>query len=302
MPGARYNQRYYQIGYPASTSGSYNLTEIRALGCNIVNMHANTRLNPWIDYPWDPTYEAPLARFTAQASDLGMKVKYYYTVGQLSSRAYELFFLRSLGDEVISGGQGGGQAWCQEHLHSGYQPDWSTPNGWGIPLDQAISDDGTSRMANWYVRSVQYAAETSPKIDGLYLDGTSIDRMAMLRVARAMAIAKPGCLVDLHTPDMSNIGLTSAVLQYSDHLAWIDKGWFGELYPYRTCTPEFWLTEISLVPFGVPNDMLGAPTTIHIYKGLLFASTGRADFSGPSVSAIWRVWCARTSLRFVTCC
>ena len=231
-----------------------------------------------------------------------MKVKYYYTVGQLSSRAYELFFLRSLGDEVISGGQGGGQAWCQEHLHSGYQPDWSTPNGWEIPLDQAITDDGTSRMANWYVRSVQYAAETSPKIWGLYLDGTSIDRMAMLRVARAMAIAKPGCLVDLHTPDMSNIGLTSAVLQYSDHLAWIDKGWFGELYPYRNCTPEFWLTEISLVPFGVPNDMLGAPTTIHIYKGLLFASTGRADFSGPSVSAIWRVWCARTSLRFVTCC
>ena len=55
-----------------------------------------------------------------EAHSKGMKVKIYYTVRELSNRALEIFALRSLGDEILSYGPGGGFSWLQEHLVSDY--------------------------------------------------------------------------------------------------------------------------------------------------------------------------------------
>ena len=50
----------------------------------------------------------------------GKKVKIYYTVRELTSRLPELWALRSLGDEVLAGGPGGGfaRAFSNQQLYN----------------------------------------------------------------------------------------------------------------------------------------------------------------------------------------
>jgi len=46
---------------------------------------------------------------------------------ELTNHAPELFALRSLGDEVLSHGPGGGYSWLQEHLGDDYIAAWHVP-------------------------------------------------------------------------------------------------------------------------------------------------------------------------------
>ena len=48
-----------------------------------------------------------------EAHERDMKVKIYYTVRELTNRAPELFALRSLGNEILSYGPGGGFSWTE---------------------------------------------------------------------------------------------------------------------------------------------------------------------------------------------
>ena len=66
-------------------------------------------------------YEAVIMRHTHEK---GIKVKLYNTIRELTYRANELFALRSLGDEILSRGPGGGPAWLQEHLGDDYIAGW----------------------------------------------------------------------------------------------------------------------------------------------------------------------------------
>ena len=50
----------------------------------------------------------------------------YYTIRELSDHADELWVLRSLGEEVLTRGKGGGTAWTNEHLED-YRACWHTP-------------------------------------------------------------------------------------------------------------------------------------------------------------------------------
>ena len=52
------------------------------------------------------------------AHALGLKVKIYNTVRELSDHAYELPALRSLGHEIYSPGKCGAFSWLEEHLDS----------------------------------------------------------------------------------------------------------------------------------------------------------------------------------------
>ena len=61
------------------------------------------------------------------AHQLGLKVKIYNTVRELSNRAYETFPMRSLGHEIYSPGKGGGFSWLQEHVEDDYIAAWFVP-------------------------------------------------------------------------------------------------------------------------------------------------------------------------------
>lgn len=253
-------------------------------GATIINIHQGNALNPYINYPFLAAEK--LAAYTKEAHALGLKVKIYYTVRELSSRLPEIWALRSLGYEVFTDGPGGGDSWLQEHLVSHYKPAWHTP----LPneqVDAAIATVGLSRWHNYYLEGLGWLIKNAG-IDGLYLDGIGYDREIMKRVRKVMDRAKPGCLIDFHCGNsfQPEYGMNSCANEFMEHFPYINSLWFGEGYDYNE-PPDYWLTEISGIPFGLYGEMLegnGNP-----WRGMIYGMTARY-YSGADPKHIWALW------------
>jgi glycosyl hydrolase family 123 len=257
------------------------LDEIQATGANVVNVHHATPVNPWINYPF--LRPAEMKAYVDAAHARGMKVKIYYTVREISNRAPELWALRSLGHEVLSAGPGGGWAWLQEHVGDDYIPGWFVPE----LQDAALVTSGISRWHNYYVEGLDWLAR-NVGIDGLYLDDVAFDRTTMKRVRKVLDRRRPGALVDLHSANQYNPrdGFASSANLYLEHLPFVDRLWFGEYFDYDS-PPDYWLVEISGIPFGLMGEMLekgGNP-----WRGMLFGMTSRLPWAGDP-RPLWKAW------------
>ena len=104
-----------------------------------------------------------------QAHAAGLKLKMYYTIRELSDHADELWVLRSLGEEVLTRGRGGGTAWTNEHLED-YRACWQNPLSDG-GFDSALCNDGLSRWANYYIEGLRTLLRPPAAIDGILYDG-----------------------------------------------------------------------------------------------------------------------------------
>jgi len=271
---AQWSTRYYHAFKP--------LGEIQAAGANTVNVHHATEVNPFINYPfWRP---AEMKAYIDDAHGRGMKVKIYYTVRELSNRAAELYALTSLGDEVLIGGPGGGYSWLQEHL----EPD--TIAGWFVPelQDAALITSGTSRWHNSYVEGLDWLVR-NVGIDGLYIDDVAFDRTVMKRVRKILERGRPGgALIDLHSANQYNSrdGFANSANLYLEHFPYLDRLWFGEYFDYNS-PPDFWLVEVSGIPFGLMGEMLekgGNP-----WRGMLYGMTARLPWAGDP-RPLWKFW------------
>ena len=272
-PAAQWKTRYYHAYKP--------LDEIQAAGANTVNVHHATEINPYINYPF--LRPAEMKAYIDQAHARGMKVKIYYTVRELTNHAPELFPLLSLGDEVLARGPGGGPPWLQEHLNGDYIPGWYVPD----LRDAAVVTTGISRWHNFYVEGLKWLVENTG-IDGLYLDDVAFDRTTMKRVRKVLLRGHPGAMIDLHSANQFNPrdGFASSANLYLEHFPFIDRLWFGEYFDYNS-PPDYWLTEISGIPFGLMGEMLqdgGNP-----WRGMLFGMTNRLPWSGDP-RPLWKFW------------
>lgn len=254
---------------------------IAARGANTVNVHHANRVNPWINYPFlEP---AAMKAYIDSAHARSMRVKIYYTVRELTNRAPELFMLRSLGDEVLARGPGGGHPWLQEHVGSDYIAGWHVPeNG-----DVALVTSGVSRWHNFYVEGLNWLVR-QVGIDGLYIDDVAFDRRTMQRVRKVLLRGNPSALVDLHSANQYNPrdGFASSANLYLEHFPFIDRLWFGEYFDYDS-SPDYWLVELSGIPFGLMGEMLekgGNP-----WRGMTFGMTNRLPWAGDP-SPLWKVW------------
>jgi hypothetical protein len=270
---AQWRTRFYHRYAP--------LDEIQATGANVVNVHHATPINPWINYPF--LRPAEMKAYVDAAHARGMKVKIYYTVREISNRAPELWALRSLGHEVLSAGPGGGWAWLQEHVGDDYIPGWFVPE----LQDAALVTSGISRWHNYYVEGLDWLAR-NVGIDGLYLDDVAFDRTTMKRVRKVLDRRRPGALVDLHSANQYNPrdGFASSANLYLEHLPFVDRLWFGEYFDYDS-PPDYWLVEISGIPFGLMGEMLengGNP-----WRGMLFGMTSRLPWAGDP-RPLWKAW------------
>jgi hypothetical protein len=270
---AQWRTRFYHRYAP--------LEEIQAAGANVVNVHHATPINPWINYPF--LRAAEMKAYVDAAHARGMKVKIYYTVREISNRAPELWALRSLDHEVLSAGPGGGWAWLQEHLGGDYL------GGWFVPelQDAALVTSGISRWHNHYVEGLDWLAR-NVGIDGLYLDDVAFDRTTMKRVRKVLDRRRPGALVDLHSANQYNPrdGFASSANLYLEHLPFVDRLWFGEYFDYDS-PPDYWLVEVSGLPFGLMGEMLekgGNP-----WRGMLFGMTSRLPWAGDP-RPLWKAW------------
>ncbi|MGE5092917.1 MAG: glycoside hydrolase domain-containing protein [Bacillota bacterium] len=274
-PRTHFSSRYFHRYAPVDS--------IRALGANVINVHHATPVNPFINYPF--LRPAEMKRYADSVHAAGMRLKIYYTVRELTNHAPEFWVLRSLGHEVFAAGPGGGHSWLQEHVGDDYIPGWVVPE----IHDIALVTSGISRWHNFYIEGLQWLVDHEG-IDGLYLDDVAFDRTTMQRVRRVLASrGGPGERIDLHSANQfnPNDGFASSANLYLEHFPYIDRLWFGEYFDYNS-PPDYWLVEISGIPFGLMGEMLeggGNP-----WRGMVFGMTNRLPWTGGDPRELWKAW------------
>ncbi len=265
---SQFTDRYFHSPEPTP--------EVLANGGKVMNVHHANKYNPYINYPFIATKE--MRSLVDQWHEKGWKVKIYYTVRELSNHLTEIWALRSLGSEVLADGNGGGYQWLTEHLVKNYSPQWYTHLGNG-EVDAAILNSGESRWYNYYVEGLNWLVKNMD-IDGLYLDDVSFDRRILKRMRKVMEMNKPGCMIDLHSNTAFSLGSANQNLELYPY---IDKTWFGEGFNFDLMPADFWLTEVSGVPFGVVNDIL-MHMSVNNKRGMTYGMTHRGFVP------MWKLW------------
>jgi hypothetical protein len=256
--------------------------EVVKTGANTINVHHANAINPYINFPF--LRPAEMKAYIDEAHGRGMKVKIYNTIRELSNRAFELFALRSLGEEIFSPGPGGGFSWLQEHLGSNYIAAWFVPE----LKDAAIINSGMSRWHNYYLEGLNWLVR-NVGIDGLYIDDLAFDRTTMKRLRKILDRGRPGALIDLHSANQYNVrdGFASSVNLYLEHFPYLNRLWFGEYFDYNSA-PDYWLIEISGIPFGLMGEMLQDGG--NAWRGMIYGITNRLPWSGQNPARLWKVW------------
>ncbi|NLF09047.1 MAG: hypothetical protein GX594_13865 [Pirellulaceae bacterium] len=289
-----------------------------AAGATIMNIHHAHPENPYINYPFIAVDK--LSKLVDDAHARGLKLKIYYTLRELTSYTTEFWVLRSLNDEILYQGGGfqkvsvpadapparpmipdqkltlagkdpalalrpTGNSWLAEHVMTKYSPAWHHPFGNGH-YDAAVNTHGNTRWNNYYLEGLAWLVK-NVRIDGLYLDDLAYDHETMKRVRKTLDRNRPGCLIDLHSNDLQAPDYSkSPAAQYIEHMPMIDSIWFGELFDYDE-TPDFWLVEISGIPYGLFGEMLegsGNP-----WRGMVYGMSSRI-YGNTDPTPIWRLW------------
>ncbi|MCR8557037.1 hypothetical protein KXD93_05265 [Mucilaginibacter sp. BJC16-A38] len=261
-----------------------DLDSIKATGATVVNIHHGTPINPYINYPFIRWHQ--MKSYIDSAHQLGLKVKIYNTVRELSNSAYETFPMRSLGHEIYSTGKGGGYSWLQEHVADDYIAAWYVPEY----KDAALINSGMSRWHNYYVEGMNWLVQ-NVGIDGIYLDDVAFDRITMKRIKRVLTQNGHPGIIDLHSANQYNKsdGFNNSCNLYLEHFPYLNRLWFGEYFDYEKNSPDFFLTEVSGIPFGLMGEMLqggGNP-----WRGMIYGMTNRMPWSdNADPRPIWKVW------------
>ncbi len=261
-----------------------SIDTIRASSATVANIHHATPVNPWLNYPFIEYRK--LKTYIDEAHRKGIKVKIYNTVRELSNHAYETFALRSLGHEIYSTGKGGGNPWLQEHVGDDYIAAWYVPE----LKDAAIVNSGMSRWHNYYVEGMNWLVRHTG-IDGIYLDDVAFDRITMKRIKRVLTSEGHPGIIDLHSANQynRNDGFNNSANLYMEHFPYLSRLWFGEYFDYEKNGPDFFLTEVSGIPFGLMGEMLqngGNP-----WRGMIYGMTNRYPWDEHAdPRAIWKAW------------
>jgi hypothetical protein len=100
--------------------------------------------------------------------------------------------------------------------------------------------------------------------------------------------SREGALIDLHSANQFNVrdGYANSANLYLEHFPYLDRLWFGEYFDYDS-SPDFWMVEVSGIPFGLMGEMLqdgGNP-----FRGMLYGMTSRSPWSEDPLK-LWRLW------------
>jgi hypothetical protein len=95
-------------------------------------------------------------------------------------------------------------------------------------------------------------------------------------------------MMDLHSWNHFNdvAGYANCANLYMEHFPYVNSIWFGEGFDYNE-TPDYWLVEISGIPFGMMSEMLqdgGNP-----WRGMVYGMTNRLPWCG-NPKPLWKLW------------
>jgi len=254
---------------------------VTSLNGTVVNVHHANEINPYINYPF---YNVNQQKdYIEEAHEKGIKVKLYNTIRELSYKCHELFAMKSLGDEILNDGEGGGHGWLQEHLKSSYHSAWHATS----VNDASILNKGTSRWTNYYIEGINWLAKNQ-KIDGLYLDDIAFSRSTVKRIANIFYKQRGSYVIDLHSANQYNDrdGFINSAFLYMEHFPYVSRLWFGEYFEYDLA-PDYWFTEVSGLPFGLTGEMLEKGG--HPYRGMIYGMTTRV-YGKYNPGALWQLF------------
>lgn len=289
-------ERFYHSN---SNSSEQYIAQAKKNGANIINIHHKKDIYPYINYPYYDVTVGDFKKFVDDAHAEGVKVKTYYTTREISVKMPEVWIARSLGSELIMDGPGknsstvvnpkGGHAWLAENFKDHYIPAWHNRIGSGKcagDTDLSVITTPDSRWNNYFLEGLDWMVKKMG-IDGIYVDDSALDRETFKRARRILDADGKRRIVDLHTCNHMNglFGHANSLLMYVDLLPYMDRLWIGEGFG-AVNTPEFWLVEMSGIPFGLYSETLNAP---NYWRGMAFGMTPRLGWSGNPVP-LWKLF------------
>ena len=136
---------------------------------------------------------------------------------------------------------------------------------------------------NWLVKNVG--------IDGIYLDDVAFDRVTMKRVKRVLTSDNHPGIIDLHSANQYNKrdGFQNSAMLYMEHFPYLNRLWFGEYFDYEKNSPDFFLTEVSGIPFGLMGEMLQDGG--NAWRGMIYGMTNRMPWTEDAdPRPLWKIW------------
>lgn len=266
-------------------------------GANVLNVHQAHYAAPYINYPYADDSFPELKHLVEQGHKKGVKLRVYYTTREITQNMPELFALHSMNGEVIFPGPGpdartlihrnGPHPWLNENLGADFVPAWvdhlRRP---GAEWDLSVITRPDSRWNNFYLQGLKWMVD-SIDLDGVYIDDTALDARS-LRRARRILDTKPGRLLDLHSWNHFNghAGYANNLTIYMELLPYFDRLWLGEGFNCNAVAWDYWLVEMSGLPFGLMSEMLDGANP---WRGLVFGETARLGWSGDP-RPIWKAF------------
>ncbi len=266
-------------------------------GANVLNIHQAHAAAPYINYPYADDCFPELASLVKRGHENDMRVRIYYTTREVTQNMPELHALHSMNGEVIMPGPGpkartaihknGPHPWLTKNLGDNFIPAWV--DHLGLPnakWDLSVVTTPDSRWNNFYLEGLRWMVDQTG-MDGIYVDDTALDARS-LRRARRILDRKPGRLIDFHTWNHFNeaAGYANNLNLYMELLPYFDRLWIGEGFYCNTSRRDFWLVEMSGLPFGVMSEML---QTVNPWRGLVFGEVARLGWAG-NPKPIWEAW------------
>jgi hypothetical protein len=288
-------ERFYHSGGNTSKI----ISAAKEAGANYITIHHAADIYPFINYPYSDATTPDLKRFVRDVHQQNMKLRVYYTTRELTVKIPEIWVLRSLGDEVIYDGPGkdtrtlihrnGPNEWLVKNFSTHFIPAWynDIPSGkFKGDMDISVITTPDSRWNNYYLNGLDWMVRNIG-IDGIYIDDSALDRVTLRRGRRIIDADGKRRIVDMHSWNHFNqhAGYANSMHIYLDLLPYIDRTWIGEGFGDNNPS-DFWLVEMSGIPFGLTSEMLDAH---NIFRGMTYGMLSRIPWSGNPV-AMWKLW------------
>ena len=268
-------------------------------GANLINVHHKKDIYPFINYPYHDDAVSDLKAFIQKAHQKNLGVRLYYTTRELTVKIPELWALRSLGSEVIHDGPGkdtrtlihpnGPNEWLNKNLTTHFIPAWYNAFNEGKyagDMDISVITTPDSRWNNYYLAGLDWMVKNLG-IDGVYIDDSALDRKTIQRARRILDSDGKERLIDIHSWNHMNkwAGYANSLHLYTELLPYVDRTWIGEGFPANN-TADFWLVEMSGIPFGLLSETLDARNQ---FRGLVYGMLPRLPWSGNPVP-LWNLF------------
>lgn len=264
-------------------------------GMTDVIFHQGNMIMPFINYPFYETDRLKNAVDYAKEKNIGIKL--YYTEREHSNHMAETFVYKALGDEIILRKKGVSHSWQKE------KPQWLVENfgediipGWFVKYkhgkykndhDISFIVKPDTRLDNYYIEGLNWLVENIG-IKGIYIDDTSLDRTTLERARKVLQ--KVNGLIDMHmwNHEEKRAGDISCLNLYTDILPFLDSIWLGEGFIYKNYSPEYMLSEVSGIPYGLTGQMLEGGGDL--YLGMIYAMNNRYGWGHKNAVQMYRVW------------